>query len=215
MVIDKLSEERYNPVYFYFRETDFVSLNPVEMLKTFIAQLFQPHSSSSPLIERLYDYSKVGHFDPPISMLLNFLLQLIKESTFEVVIIMDAFDEYAIHEDKPSLINIIQFLYKSDIKILLTTRLHEVEVLKDALPSVYFSTIEVRATEQDLKTFVTAQLRNKRHLHHVMDAQGIDTVINKANGMYVYRLFGPQLIQVRFYYDSNEIYSGWTQCKSS
>ena len=123
-------------------------------LKSF-KQLILSFNNLSCYIKELYNFFKSDRLVFLCIKVIKYFLQFVKKSSRKAIIIVDIFDEYIL------IIKIYAFLSTLfdffNIKILLTTYLHEVDIINEMLPSIFITIMEIRISTENLKAFISAK----------------------------------------------------------
>jgi hypothetical protein len=175
-------------VYLNHKETDIQS--PSNLLAGLWRQLVvSDQSIIPPTVQRLYEKHRERHTRPSLDDTHSILCSAILEYS-RVFIIVDALDEYP--EDLRDIVLRRLSALGPTVNLMLTSRPH-IKIDHDISDSI-IKTLEIRATEDDIRRHIAAQIKKSRRLSgHVKNSPGLREEIERitvlrSDGMYVFIL---------------------------
>lgn len=187
LLANRLSEPETAVIYFYFDFQDAGKLSTTQAIRSLLLQLAQAHPAGLQNVRQLYERCEKGQRQPSEDIVRS----LLKESMSQMkstYIVLDALDEC---DDRGHLLNFIQELNDCHIlglHMLVTSRREKdiEEVLKPiSVPEI---NIQSSIVDQDINLYVQNWLATEPGLKKWSNGTRTeisDTLIAKANGMYV------------------------------
>ncbi|KAJ6470172.1 ankyrin repeat-containing domain protein, partial [Mycena vulgaris] len=168
-------------IYLNHKEAD--QQTPPKLLAGLWRQLVFNRDIGS-IAENLYKQHREKHTEPSLEEVVNVVSSSLKEFS-QVFIIVDAMDEYPEFERHILLQHLAAI--SSNVNLMITSRPH-ISLEPFSFPDL--ETLDIRATPEDLREYINAQIYSSRLAQHVKDLPQLQEeiyakIIGAADGMFL------------------------------
>jgi hypothetical protein len=171
-------------LYFYFDYREQAQQTAFRILVTLLRQILSTYSEIPNAAIDLYKRTKRGLGLPSWSELVAIFKSVCVSGT-EVFMVLDALDECDEHLHREDILNFVQQLFGSSIRILITSRPYPWDINETFAD---YPQIAIEASDSDVRKFLTEKIStSKRSARRIIDdelrEEIIQSITAKCNGM--------------------------------
>ncbi|TFK67845.1 hypothetical protein BDN72DRAFT_770189 [Pluteus cervinus] len=185
LVIDHL-QRTHGPswvTYLYLHHQEAEAQTPAKIVSSLLQQILSNYSTLPDIAIGLYDHLEQG--PPQMEVLVATLLNLLKDKQTAFFLVLDALDECK-ESYQPKLITLLKQMLTAKVQLLVTCRPTSADI-KDLFDMPSCITQQMRATADDIQTFLAKKLESKKSLKSIINGQfqqnAIETIESKAQGV--------------------------------
>ncbi|TFK60369.1 hypothetical protein BDN72DRAFT_940121, partial [Pluteus cervinus] len=187
--LKKLPETaRARVVYVYLRHQEAESQTPTNILSILLKQLLLTYTSLPDAALGLYNQLKLDQGLPQFHVLVTALLDICTDPNFRTYIVVDALDECNLSYQE-ELLSVLDKLLGKQVQVFATSR-PSFEDAVSLFKELHCSKYPIRATKDDISSFLKQKLETKQSLKSLMADQAfkvevIQIIESKADGVFL------------------------------